>query len=80
MIDPESIQVGQCYLTVTGKVRRVTGLLSGRVQFQQRMAPNPSWRAYKTDILDLRSFAFTVERPVPCDWTLETDNEGNQHP
>jgi hypothetical protein len=73
MIDPEHIQVGQCYLTETGKIRRVTALLPGRVQFQQRMALNPSWRAFKTDILDLRSFAFSVERPVPCDWTPGTD-------
>jgi hypothetical protein len=72
-IPPESIQVGQCYLTDNGKVRRVMALLSGRVQFQQRAAHRATWKASKPDILDMRSFAFTVERAVSCDWTPETD-------
>jgi hypothetical protein len=72
MIDPESIQVGQCYLMDTGRIRRVTELLPGRVRYQQRPAHLP-WRGAKTDIVDIRSFAFMVERPVPCDWTPGSD-------
>jgi hypothetical protein len=76
-INPESIEVGQCYLMLSGHVRRVTALPPGRVQFQQRSALSPSWRSTKVDILDLRSFAFSAERAVPCDWTPESD-EGPQ--
>ena len=72
MIDPESIQVGQCYLMDTGRIRRVTGLLPGRVRYQQRRSDGV-WQVSGGDILDLRSFAFSVERPVPCDWTPESD-------
>jgi hypothetical protein len=72
-IAPESIQVGKCYLTKMGTIRRVTGLLPGRVRYEQRPAHRTTWANYRTDILDLRSFAFTVERLVPCDWTPERD-------
>ena len=71
-IDPESLEVGQCYLTVMGTVRRVVHVLDQRVQYQQRAAHRPDWRQFKAGILDLRSFAFTVERPVPEDWSPET--------
>jgi hypothetical protein len=73
-VSPESIQVGECYLTNMGTIRRVTGLLPGRVQYQQRPGHRLTWANHRTDILDLRSFAFLVERPVPCDWTLESDD------
>ncbi len=72
-VPPETIQVGECYLTNMGTIRRVTGLLPGRVRYEQRPAHRPTWANHRTDILDLRSFAFSVERPVPCDWTAESD-------
>jgi hypothetical protein len=71
-IEPASIEVGQCYLTETGMVRRVTALLPGRVQFEQRSAAVYRALGWRTDVLDLRSFAFSVERPVPCNRTPET--------
>jgi hypothetical protein len=46
-IPPESIQVGQCYLSETGKVCRVTGVLPDqRVQFAWRNAASRrmGWR------------------------------------
>ena len=73
-VPPESIEIGQCYLTDTGKVRRVVRILpNGRVQFEWRsghIIPKVAWR---TDVIDLRSFAVSVERPVRCDWTPERD-------
>jgi hypothetical protein len=72
-VPPESIQVGQCYLTRSGQVRRVRAFHEGRVQFQQRASHAPTWANYKSDILELRSFAFSAERPVPCNWTLDRD-------
>ena len=72
-VPPESIQAGQCYLTETGQVRRVLTLLPGsRVQYEWRngMAMPKRW---KMDAQALHSFAVLVERPIPCDWTPETD-------
>jgi hypothetical protein len=72
-IEPQSIQVGQCYLMQSGVVRKVTALPPGRVQFEQRAGAVYRASGWKRGILDLRSFAFSVERPVPCDWTPEND-------
>ncbi len=73
-IDPKSIQPGQCYLMLTGHVRRVIALYPGRVQYETRFRHNQrtgySWRA---GIFSLQAFAAMVERPVPCDWSLESD-------
>jgi hypothetical protein len=44
----------------------VTELLPGRVRCQQRRADG-AWRIGNVDIVNIRSFAFMVERPVPCD-------------
>ncbi len=75
MIDPESIQVGQCYLTRSGQVRRVRAFHEGRVQFEARSKPprpSSSW-VWRPGILDPETFAAMIERPVPCDWTPESD-------
>ena len=74
-LQPESIQVGQCYLMDTGRIWRVTELLPGRVRYQQRRR-DLVWVSDSRDILDIRSFAALVEQPVPCDWTPETDKWG----
>ncbi len=73
-LPPESIEVGQCYLMETGQVSRVVAALPGRVvQFEQRPGHLPTWARSTTRVLNLRSFAFSVERPVPCDWTPERE-------
>ena len=71
-LPPESIEVGQCYLTVSGSVRRVRAILQGRVQFENRVkVPNGCPWGWRTSMLDIKSFAFSAERPVPHDWTPE---------
>jgi len=72
-VPPESIQVSQCYLASDGRVRRVTSLFPGRVQYEQRPGHRVEWKGARVNVLELRSFAFSVERPVPSDWTLETE-------
>jgi hypothetical protein len=72
-IPPESIQVGQRYLTKTGKVCRVLTSLPNRIQYEQRNGAVYKALGWQVGILDRRSFAFMVERPVPCNWTPETD-------
>lgn len=77
-VPPESIQVGHCYLIPSGNVRRVHAILEGRVQYETRARPRagPGW-AWRPGIVDLKTFAAMVERPVSCDWTPETgDNAG----
>jgi hypothetical protein len=74
-IPPERIEVGQCYLTRSGQVRRVRAFHEGRVQFEARSKPpRPSSRwVWRPGILDPETFAAMIERPVPCDWTPESD-------
>jgi len=76
-IAPDSIQVGQCYLTLSGYVRRVIALHPGRVRYETRAnaAKHVRW-AWKPGIVGLKTFAATVERPVPCDWTPDTGDKG----
>jgi hypothetical protein len=73
-ISPESIKVGECYLTTSGQVRRVMRILpDGRVQYETRGGAVARAFNWRTDIQDLRSFAFSAERAVPCDWTPDQD-------
>jgi hypothetical protein len=54
----------------TGHVRRAIALLPGRVQYETRnRAPNRAGWTWRSAILDLKTFAAMVERPIPCDWT-----------
>ena len=72
---PLSIQVGQCYLTRLGFVRRVVSVAEGRVKADQRRGAMPEngrpWP--RTIVLPLAQFASRVERAVPCHGTPETD-------
>jgi hypothetical protein len=73
-IPPESIQVGKCYLTTTGQVRRVIRIMpNGRVQYEHRLGHAVLKRQWPSNIAEARTFAFAVEREVPCDWTPERD-------
>ena len=74
-IPPESIQVGQCYLSETGKVCRVTGVLPDqRVQFAWRNAASRRmvWRR-EVGIMSVADFARSIEHSVPCDWMVESN-------
>ncbi len=73
-IPPESIEVGKCYLTTTGQVRRVIRIMpNGRVQYEHRLGHAILKRQWPSNIAEARTFAFAVEREVPCDWTPEED-------
>ena len=79
-IPPESIQAGQCYLVKTGQVRRVVRVMpDGRVQYEYRAPNQLNPGAWRPGMQSGRSFADLVERPVPCDWTLETETGGSQN-
>ncbi len=78
-IPAESIEVGKCYLVSTRRpdqpkgVRRIVRILpDGRIQFEHRIGPAGAF-GWKVGIQDARSFAFLVEREVPCEWTPEQE-------
>ncbi len=79
-IPPESIQVGKCYLCRDTahrggdglRVPRVIQILSdGRIQFEHRVGHTV--KPWKMGVQEGRSFAFMVEREVPCDWMPNID-------
>lgn len=74
-LPPESIQSGQCYLTTNGQVARVMSLSAeGRVNYEFGSAAVAKAFGWTAAVTDVRSFAHLIERPVPCDWTPETDS------
>ncbi len=69
----KSLEVGKCYLMETGHVRRVVRIMpDGRIQYEHRVG-HVVPRIWKAGIQDGRSFAVTIEREVPWDWTPEAD-------
>ncbi len=73
-IDPENIQIGQCYLMKSGKVRQVIAIHEDRVEFGTRAATRliPGW-TWRRAMTDLKVFASMIERPVSEDWIPESD-------
>ncbi len=73
-IPPESIQIGQCYLSGEGRVRRVIGFWPvGWVQYKYRSAIPDKRGQWRSGRLPLEKFAGTLLREVPCDWTPERE-------
>ena len=73
-IDFRSISVGQCYLSDTGKIRRVLNILpDGRVQFEARNRTDRTGLRSKLDIMSAEAFAASTERPIRCDWVHGED-------
>ncbi len=72
-VPPEHLEIGRCYLTETGQIRRPVRFLGdGRVQYEERsgLARRKQWTM---DVQCVRFFAAVVEREVPCDWTPGAD-------
>ena len=73
-VAPESIQIGQCYLSDTGKIRLVLNILpDGRVQFEARNRTDRTGLRSKLDIMSAEAFAASTERPIRCDWVHGED-------
>ena len=72
-VPPEILQVGKCYVTAEGQLRRILRFLPGRVQFERRIATAALGHAWVPRVVDCRAFAASVEREVPCDWTPERE-------
>ena len=66
-IEPESIEIGHCYLSSKGFVRRVLQVLGdGKLLVEVRKGTSRQWHS---DMVTARFFASSTERRVPCDWT-----------
>jgi hypothetical protein len=63
----DSIEVGKCYVTAIGQIRRVLETGSGRVKYEARgkTTEDGSWSSRTTSS---GRFANDVEREVPCDY------------
>jgi hypothetical protein len=71
-IEPEAIEVGQCYLTDHNTIMRVLRVMRDqRVQYEWRGGLRMKWRS---GILPAREFVASADRRVPFDWT--TGEEG----
>jgi hypothetical protein len=46
----------------------------GRVNYEFGSAAVAKAFGWTAAVTDVRSFAHLIERPVPCDWTPETDS------
>ncbi len=70
----ESIEVGKCYLTRSGEIRRVLHILPhGPVHYEARRAAVLQAFGWQEGVLELALFAALIEREVPCDWTPGAD-------
>lgn len=68
-VSPESIQVGRCYLSQEGRVRRVLHIQRcGNVRYSYRGNHVRGATKWRSGRLQVGAFAATVEREVPCDW------------
>ena len=75
-LPPETIEVGKCYLSDEGRVRRVVRFLpDGRIQYAYRTFPTAPSIPWRTGRLPVERFAKTVVREVPCNWRPETDEQ-----
>ena len=69
------IEVGKCYLSNEGRVRRVVKFLPNeRVRYRYRSFPVTEREPWRTGRLDIEGFAATTLREVPCD--LRPEEEG----
>jgi hypothetical protein len=63
---------------LSGYVRRVIGHHQGRLHYETRAQVRKGARwAWQPGIVDQKTFALMVERLVPCDWTVESDEDAD---
>lgn len=74
-VAPDTVQVGHCYLAKGQRFLQVTHVTpDGRVRFKYldssaSSRPDTWWAGMQ----NLRDFAATALREIPCDWTSETN-------
>jgi hypothetical protein len=72
-IPVSALEVGKCYLTLPGEVRRFLRILrEGKLHYEAREATVLRAIGWKEGVLETTPFAALLEREVACDWTPET--------
>ena len=75
-IAPDSVHVGESYLTASGQVRRVTLLLpDAEVRFDACRCEMALVSGGVEGSLGLSAFAAEAVRPVPSDWTPDKQEQ-----
>ncbi len=74
-LPPESIELGKCYLTNTGRVWRIINLLpDGRILYEHRPGHVPHMKRWQAGIIEGHLAAeILIEREVACDWKPERE-------
>ena len=76
-LDPKKIEVGKCYATSMGQVRRVLDIKDGKVIYEARgkKAVTGPWPNQSPPTPpNLETFAQAVEREVAEDWDPDYSN------
>ncbi len=72
-LPPESIELGKCYLTNTGRVWRIIRVMpDGRILYEQRSRRVPA-KTWQPGMLVALTAEMLIVREIPCDWTPERD-------
>ncbi len=76
-LQPETIEVGKCYLGDRQRLLHVTHVTPDRwVRFRYHEAHPALADAWWAGRLSVREFAAQALREVPCDWTPEGQEQG----
>lgn len=78
MVDPNSIAVGNCYVTSTQQVRKVLEISDDhRLKYVSRgKKPTPNWENGSFTWVSRDVFADDVDRQVTCDWDPDYAERG----
>jgi hypothetical protein len=67
-VEPEAISVGRCYLTHASEVRKVLEIDGQKLTYVARgKMAFPSWDREARRTTTTETFAYDVEREVPCE-------------
>ncbi len=74
-VPPDSIEVGKCYLTNTGRVWRIIRFMpDGRILYEHRAQHlYGQEQEQRPGMLTTLPAEVLIEREVPCDWTPDAD-------
>ena len=74
-LPPESLEVGRCYLTNTGRVWRIIRVMPGeRILYEQRSRRAPA-KTWQPGMLVALAAEMLIERENPCDWKPEQNEQ-----
>jgi hypothetical protein len=68
-VEAKTISVGRCYVTHAREVRKVLEIDGQKLTYVARgKMAFPSWDPEMRRVTTTETFAYDVDREVPCDW------------